>query len=254
MGKSLVVSDISVTEAQLTDFIKNAQWIDAVAGSTISFERLDRVSTVNEYEHDTVALIINEAPSHAALKLVCKILKPQGKLLVSSYDAAKIKDSLQLLGLLNITTTDSVVSARKPNSVTAGIILRKKQSMKDVLKSISKSEPSTLVSDADLLEEEDFEKKTNTIVETCGPSSVDTRVPKKKACKNCSCGLKEEEERAIVGGKDASVPDTTAAKSSCGSCYLGDAFRCSGCPYRGLPAFKPGEQVQLSSSMLQDDI
>ncbi|OEH74609.1 anamorsin related protein [Cyclospora cayetanensis] len=61
-----------------------------------------------------------------------------------------------------------------------------------------------------------------------------------KACANCTCGRKEAEEAA----------DKEAFKKQLetGACYLGDAFRCAGCPYKGLPAFRPGEKVDLSAA------
>lgn len=92
-------------------------------------------------------------------------------------------------------------------------------------------------------------------------ASCETR---KKACKNCSCGraeqeMEEEEEDSKKSAKkdsDAIVVVKSSKNmpiSSCGSCYLGDAFRCSTCPYIGMPAFKPGEQVVLKGNLLDDD-
>ena len=69
----------------------------------------------------------------------------------------------------------------------------------------------------------------------------------RKACKDCSCGRAEEETLS-----SASQPLRGSAQpggaSQCGSCYLGDAFRCSTCPFLGKPAFKPGDVVRLDLS------
>ena len=60
---------------------------------------------------------------------------------------------------------------------------------------------------------------------------------RKKACKNCTCGRKEKEEKEAKEGIKKIIKNY---KSKCGNCNLGDAFRCNGCPYKGLPAFEPG--------------
>lgn len=97
-------------------------------------------------------------------------------------------------------------------------------------------------------------------------ASTGKPVKRRRACKDCTCGLadleKEEEDRAAAAVKEAQaafflegdddipahVKTATAGvegvwpvdrraeakkTSSCGSCYLGDAFRCGSCPYLG---------------------
>lgn len=68
---------------------------------------------------------------------------------------------------------------------------------------------------------------------------------KPRACKNCSCGRKDLEEKIGEEAAKAAL-EQGQVQSSCGSCYLGDAFRCETCPYKGQPAFRPGEKVELA--------
>ncbi|KAL2157676.1 hypothetical protein VTH06DRAFT_5159, partial [Thermothelomyces fergusii] len=91
---------------------------------------------------------------------------------------------------------------------------------------------------------------------------------KRRACKDCTCGLaaRLEAEDKARRAKAESKLNTLKLKSeelneldftvqgktgSCGSCYLGDAFRCADCPYIGLPAFKPGEEVKILNNTVQ---
>ena len=45
-----------------------------------------------------------------------------------------------------------------------------------------------------------------------------------------------------------------ACLPACLQCGLGDAFRCGGCPYRGLPSFEMGKKIELPSDFLAVDL
>jgi len=145
------------------------------------------------------------------------------------------------------------VAAKKPDwdvGTSVAISLKSrtanhKKPNKNVWKTVQQDNGSEYIDDDELLDDED--RKRPTIESLARPEDCST---KKKACKNCSCGRAELEVSAVT------ISDVIAAtpKSSCGSCYLGDAFRCSTCPYLGMPAFKSGEEIQLSAGMMQDDL
>lgn len=120
-----------------------------------------------------------------------------------------------------------------------------------------------LIDEDELMTEEDLNRPVQMPPE-CKPEPG----KKRRACKDCTCGLAERMEaqdkaRRAKADKDLNtlklksedlneLDFTVQGKTgSCGSCSLGDAFRCSDCPYIGLPPFKPGEEVTILNNVAQ---
>nr|CAH7738762.1 unnamed protein product [Callosobruchus chinensis] len=221
-------------------------------------EYIEKFKNITFLDHSTITNAQNESAS-AIITLfdgtiadifstLLQKLKPGGTLVIQKIlEAENLKFKLTTIGFMNVTIGEGTLTANKPtfkSGSSAKINLPSKPAT-SVWK-IDDTVEDELIDPDDLLDEDDLKKPDPATLRVCGTTG------KRKACKNCSCGLAEELASEAQAGK--SVDTTDAPKSSCGSCYLGDAFRCASCPYLGMPAFKPGEKVQLSGSQLKADV
>ncbi|OWM83385.1 anamorsin homolog [Punica granatum] len=137
-----------------------------------------------------------------------------------------------------------VVKVTKP-SWKVGTSFAIKKPLKGLPK-VQIDDDDDLIDEDSLLTEEDLKKPQLPPGGDCEIGST------RKACKNCTCGRAEAEEKVEKLG--LSMDQLNNPESACGSCGLGDAFRCSTCPYKGLPPFKLGQKVSLPQNFLAADI
>lgn len=201
-----------------------------------------------------------------------KLLKPSGYIILyeplkgrQSSSSEVLARNLQFAGFLNNVISQSEdyieVTATKPEWEIGASQSIKLGSKKSTSNNNNNNNISTwsaskdndeLINDDDLLDETDRLSRPKTKRDDCEVGKS------RKACKNCVCGRAEEEAAAALAAPKKKLTlemiENPTAFSNCGSCGLGDAFRCGGCPYRGLPSFKVGEKISIPASFLEDDI
>ncbi|KAK4486298.1 hypothetical protein RD792_008969 [Penstemon davidsonii] len=258
--KVLVLTDqVAVSLGAVLDAIKavKKEGVENIDPLIITQASLESVSSVESSSVDDVISISksSEFLSDQLLVNISKVLKPGGSILLrvsSQSDSEQMtKSSLErkllVAGFLDIQTSESSQSlgivAKKP-SWKIGSSFSIKKTLK-VLPKVQIDDDADLIDEDSLLTEEDL-KKPQLPPDDCEVGST------RKACKNCTCGRAEAEEKVPKLG--LTMDQLSNPQSACGNCGLGDAFRCGTCPYKGLPAFKLGEKVTLAGKFLAADI
>lgn len=208
----------------------------------------------NEYAEVKVSFGL--AGDDEVLEHAFRSLRPQGKVLVQGVPTREagnaISTDLRIQGFTEVMVAkdgeERFVVATKPADLTVGAAasISLPTASKWTMDTTDLAD-SDLVDERALLDDSDLAASRETKESSCGPGEAGG---KKRACKNCSCGLAERE--ALENASDAAPIDPVAKASSCGGCYKGDAFRCAGCPFLGKPAFEPGQERLVLS--LSDDI
>ncbi|KAH9814650.1 cytokine-induced anti-apoptosis inhibitor 1, Fe-S biogenesis-domain-containing protein [Melampsora americana] len=242
--------------------------------TTSSFDAIHLILDPEDLNTKGNSNISNEEITTSFLNQIIPSLKPSGQFswITQSFNQSKVESMMNSSQLSKVSSSPSpdecllftasapISTTSNPTSSTVPLNLPKK-SLKASLWSFTPTSDTDLIDESTLLTAEDLIKPSTNGEVACNPKKV------KKACKNCTCGLRELElmdendlpfnlkvngaNKPLTEGK-VGVKGAATITSSCGSCYLGDAFRCSGCPYLGMPAFEPGQEVKLIAEMGDD--
>ncbi|XP_011075112.1 anamorsin homolog isoform X1 [Sesamum indicum] len=253
----LVVTDqVAVSVSAVFDAVKVVrEGVEQIDPLIITQASLDSLLSVESSSIDDVVSLCKslEFPSDQLLANLSRVLKPGGRILLyltSQSEVQMANSSLErkllLAGFLDIQSSGNKsvgVTGKKPSWKIGSSFSIKKTSQ--VLPKVQVDDDADLIDEDSLLTEEDL-KKPQLPPSDCEVGST------RKACKNCTCGRAEAEEKVEKLG--ITMDQLNNPQSACGNCGLGDAFRCSTCPYKGLPPFKLGEKVTLSGNFLAADI
>lgn len=269
--RALVLTDSpSLTGSDVQDILRDCGLsLEAVTIMTASGNLTS--ANLQQGSFSTVVSLARAASYHdvARLALLCTALRPGGILRVEEAEGADLNKNLLLAGFIDIASCQMetlsqegqcAFSARKPDWETgtstalprssklkaaASAAPAQKQPNRDVWKMAADEEEEELLDDEELLEEEDLKRPEIPAVGDCEIGAS------KKACADCTCGRAEAEAAGI---KAELTPDMLEnPQSACGSCGMGDAFRCASCPYRGLPKFEMGQKIELPPDFLTAD-
>lgn len=225
---------------------------------------LEDMSLLPTSTYDEVYVFV--LPDDYTMTTVLSVLKPNGKMLIETCIPTReagqeLCSELQLQGFMDTmvakdpVTGDRFVTCSKPSWGTGEAVAIKLP--KKSTAAAWKMGTDDLAED-DLVDEDELlnDNLEITVGAGCGiDPETGKPIGKKKACKNCSCGLKEiEQEEAKTGKTYDRVEVAAPTNSACGSCYKGDAFRCASCPFLGKPAFEPTDDNKRVMLAMGDDI
>lgn len=183
-----------------------------------------------------------------------KLLKDQGKLSIDVTSVQPLINELiiecKIHGFTDILTNGILLTMTKSdwNVNKVSVPLSKKPNNTSSWKvAINNLVEEDLIDETDLLMDDEYKVDVKISESDCGPGADG----KKRACKNCTCGLAEELQGNENGDKSV-ANENSQSKSACGNCYKGDAFRCGSCPFLGKPAFEQGQEKVVLSMEIDD--